>query len=311
MQFLVVTSIMLISAIRKRLYTTILVSVLAPVLLLVVFFSIPDLSSLNYVVVDTSRPVLIVSSVKSSEECYSATLLESVLVTDNSALKIGVLATSVKPSRLLEALSLIKHYNYTSAVILPRDLYNDLGEPRVITVLLDQDSRNYTVAGLWSSNIVLIVDSSLESQLDRFVCLVSRGEILLSILRSTESDLLSTTILWILILSLVYTPIIYAAQRRVIESLKVDLRVLVESGVSTRKVFLSAVTVLTALHVIVVLYVCAIGVVLVYTAWSLLGYILPLPLPTLRASVLQLLLLEILLGFLTAYPACKGVVEWC
>ena len=309
MQFLVVTSTLLLSAIRKRLYTTILISVLAPVLLLVVLFSIPDLSSLNYVLVDTSSPVLIVSSVKIGEDCYSATLLENVLVADNSIRKVSVLATSSEPSRLLGALNLTRHYNYTSAVVLPRDLYSSLREQHVVTVQLDQITRNYTVAGLWSSNIVLLVDINLESQLDKFVCLISRREILLNILRSTESNLLSTAMLWILALSLVYTPVIYAAQRRVIESLRVDLRVLVESGVSARKILLSTITVLTALHVIVVLYVCALSIVLVYTAWSLLSYILPLPLPTLRTSVFQLLLLKILLGFLTAYLACRGVVE--
>ena len=309
MQFLIVTRTLLLSAIRKRLYTTLLASLLAPILLLIVLLSIPDLSSLNYMFIDANRPILVVSSVKNSENCYLATLLEGSLIVDNSSLKTSILIISAKALRVLRELSLTKQYNYTSGVVLSRDLYEALKKPRVITVLVNQDIHNYTIAGLWSSNIVLLIDDSLEIQLDKYVCLKPRGEFLSNLLGIFENDLLNTAVLWIFILSLIYMPIVYIAQRRVIEALKVDVNVLVECGVSTRRVLLSIVSVLVVLHVIIVLYISALGVVLVYTGWSLLSYILPLPMPTLRAIIIQLLLFEILLGFLTAYPACRGVIE--
>lgn len=309
MQFLIVTRTLLLSAIRKRLYTTLLASLLAPILLLIVLLSIPDLSSLNYMFIDANRPILVVSSVKNSENCYLATLLEGSLIVDNSSLKTSILIISAKALRVLRELGLTKQYNYTSGVVLSGDLYEALKKPRVITVLVNQDIHNYTIAGLWGSNIVLLIDDSLEIQLDKYVCLKPRGEFLSNLLGIFENDLLNTAVLWIFILSLIYMPIIYIAQRRVIEALKVDVNVLVECGVSIRRVLLSIVSVLVVLHVIIVLYISALGVVLVYTGWSLLSYILPLPMPTLRAIIIQLLLFEILLGFLTAYPACRGVIE--
>jgi hypothetical protein len=308
-EFLVTTEMLLQLAFRKGLYTITLLSVLAPVLLTIVLFSIPDFEGLSYIYANDGRVVPVFSSINNGEKCYPAVVADGFLVTGNSGLKTYILIVGSEPSRLLEPLGLARQYQYSIAVILPRDVYMRLGKPWAVPVLLDQVSRNYTVAGIWSSNIVLVIDQSLRDH-DGYVCLVSRGDILLSALKGVERDLLDTATLWILLLSLVYLPIIYAAQRRIAESLLVDARVAFEAGASNRGILISTSVTLIVLHVIGVIHACTLGVVLVYTAWSLLGYVMPLPPPSPRMSIAQLLIAEIVLGALTAYPASRGAVEW-
>jgi len=200
-----------------------------------------------------------------------------------------------------------KRYNYTSGVVLPREVFTSLGKPSVVEITVNSTTREYPVAGSWSSNIVLLADSELEFNPEIYVCTSSQSSILVGLLERLEGDLLRTTGFWILLLSLVYLPIIYTAQRRVVEALHVNFRVLTESGVDSLTLYFSTLTALVALYLVVVLYVCALGVVLVYTAWSLLSYFILIPPPTLRTSVLTLLLVEILLGVLVTPLASRGV----
>jgi len=308
-EFLVTTETLLQLAVRKGLYTITLLSVLAPVLLTIVLFSIPDFEGLSYFYAKDGRVVPLFFSINNGEKCYPAVVADGFLVTGNSGLKTHILIVGSEPSRLLEPLGLARQYQYSIAVILPRDVYMRLGKPWAVTVLLDQVSRNYTVTGIWSSNIVLIIEQSLRDH-DGYVCLFSRRDIMLSALKDMEMDLLDTATLWILLLSLVYLPIIYAAQRRIAESIRVDARVAFEAGASNRGILISTSVTLIVLHIIGIIHACTLGVVLVYTAWSLLGYVMPLPPPSPRTSIAQLLIAQIVLGALTAYPASRGAVEW-
>ena len=303
-QFLVVTSTLLVTAIRRGLYTTLLVSVLAPVLLLVVLFSIPSTSSLELSYLDMSRHVLVITSSSSSGNCHSARLVKGFVTANTSTLSTHVLLVRVELSELEIS---GKRYNYTSGVVLPREVFTSLGKPSVVEITVNSTTREYPVAGSWSSNIVLLADSELEFNPEIYVCTSSQSSILVGLLERLEGDLLRTTGFWILLLSLVYLPIIYTAQRRVVEALHVNFRVLTASGVDSLTLYFSTLTALVALYLVVVLYVCALGVVLVYTAWSLLSYFILIPPPTLRTSVLTLLLVEILLGVLVTPLASRGV----
>jgi hypothetical protein len=193
--------------------------------------------------------------------------------------------------------------------VLPLDLYNDLGKPNSVVVSISGRTHNYTVASSWGSNIVLLLDSELSGWFDEYACLTPRGDLFRSVLKSVESDLLSISLQWVILLILAYSVIIYIAHRRVAESMKLDARILVEIGLSNRTATASTVITLIVLHTLMTIYISALGVVLVYTAWSLLGYILPLPPPTLRTSILWIILLEVLLGVAVAYPASRRVVD--
>jgi hypothetical protein len=300
---------LILSAIRKKLYNTILVAVLAPVLLAVVLFTIPDPSSLNYAYIDNGKPVLLVSSSVVGGDCYPATAVEGFVGNGSSGLSAIVLVVKAEAPRVLSSTGLSKQYNYSSGVVLPLDLYNDLGKPSSVVVSISGRTRNYTVASSWGSNIVLLLDSELSGWFDEYVCLTPRGDLFRGVLRSIERDLLSASLQWMILLILAYSVIIYTAHRRVAESMRLDVRILVESGLSNRAAKASTAIALIVLHALMTLYVSALGVVLVYTAWSLLGYILPLPPPTLRTSTLWILLLEVLLGAAVAYPASRSVVD--
>jgi len=300
---------LILSAIRKKLYNTLLVAVLAPVLLAVVLFSIPDPSSLNYAYIDAGKPLLLVSSSVVGGDCYPATAVEGFVGNGSSGLSAIVLVVKAEASRVLSSTGLSKQYNYSSGVVLPLDLYNDLGKPSSVVVSISGRTHNYTVASSWGSNIVLLLDSGLSGWFDEYACLTPRGDLFRGVLRSAESDLLSVSLRWVILLILAYSVIIYIAHRRVAESMRLDVRILVEIGLSTRTAIASTAITLIVLHTVMTLYVSALGVVLVYTAWSLLGYILPLPPPTLRATTLWILLLEVLLGVAVAYPASRSVVD--
>jgi len=300
---------LILSAIRKKLYNTLLVAVLAPVLLAVILFSIPDPSSLNYAYIDAGKPLLLVSSSVVDGDCYPATTVEGFVGNDSSGLSALVLVVKAEASRVLSSTGLSKQYNYSSGVVLPLDLYNDLGKPKSVVVSISGRTHNYTVASSWGSNIVLLLDSELSGWFDEYTCLTPRGDLFRGVLRSAESDLLSVSLRWVILLILAYSVIIYIAHRRVAESMRLDVRILVEIGLSNRTAKASTAIALIALHALTTLYVSTLGVVLVYTAWSLLGYILPLPPPTPRASTLWILLLEVLLGVAVAYPASRSVVD--
>jgi len=311
LEILVAVSTLLVSAIRRSLYTTLLISTLAPVLLLVVLFSTPSISSLEYTSLMQDKQVLFFSNTRSSEECYSAGIVEGSIMVNSSVLRAPILIVSANPDRVLGVLGLARgNYTASSYVVLPRDIYSDIGKPSLVVVRLNNATGEYSVAGSWGSNTVLLVTSSVNYHLDKYLCLASRSRILLDTVESIESNLLRTAELWVLVLSIVYLPVIYAAQRRVVESLRVDLRVLVNIGVSARNLYFSTTTTLIVLYIIVVFYVCALGVVLVYTAWSVLSYIVVLPYPALRLSAIPLLLLEVLLGVLVAPLASRGVSKW-
>jgi len=307
---LVVVSTLLLSAIRKRLYTSILIGVLAPVLLIVVLFSIPSISVLGAEYVGLERAILSVSSSASSGECYRAVILNGVVGVDNSSSESHFLIINANASVFLEAVGLAKKYNLSSGVILPRELYEALGKPHIVKAMLNQSVYEYSVAGAWRSNLILLVDNSFQKPLELYACLQPRESVLLSTVSRAESDLLDTARFWILLLIVVYVPVVYATMRRVAESLSVDVKLLVESGVSPWGALLSGVIALTVLYAVISLYVYALGIVVVYTAWSLLSYILPLPQPMLRIEGVQLLLAMILMGSFTAYPACRSVLYW-
>ncbi|MCC6053869.1 MAG: hypothetical protein LM589_00915 [Thermosphaera sp.] len=300
---------LILSAIRKKLYNTILVAVLAPVLLAVVLFTIPDPSSLNYAYIDNGKPVFLVSSSVVSGDCYPATAVEGFVGNGSSGLSAIVLVVKAEAPRVLSSTGLSKQYNYSSGVVLPLDLYNDLGKPSSVVVSINGRTRNYTVVSSWGSNIVLLLDSELSGLFGEYACLTPRGDLFRGFLRSIERDLLSVSLQWMILLILAYSVIIYTAHRRVAESMRLDVRILVESGLSNRAAKASTAIALIILHALITLYISALGVVLVYTAWSLLGYILPLPPPTLRTSTLWILLLEVLLGVAVAYPASRSVVD--
>ena len=300
---------LILSAIRKKLYSTFLVSILAPVLLAVVLFSIPDPSSFNYAYIDAGKPILLVSSSVVGGDCYPATAVEGFVGNGSSGLSAIVLVVKAEAPHVLSSTGLSKQYNYSSGVVLPLDLYNDLGKPSSVVVSISGRTHNYTVASSWGSNIVLLLGSELSGWFGEYACLTPRGDLFRGVLRSIERDLLSASLQWMILLILAYSVIIYTAHRRVAESMRLDVRILVESGLSNRTAKASTVIALIVLHALMTLYISALGVVLVYTAWSLLGYILPLPPPTLRTSILWIILLEVLLGVAVAYPASKSVVD--
>jgi hypothetical protein len=300
---------LILSAIRKKLYSTLLVSVLAPVLLAVVLFSIPDPSNFNYAYIDDGKPILLVSSSVVGGDCYPATTVEGFAGNGSSGLSALVLVVKAEAPHVLSSTGLSKQYNYSSGVVLPPDLYNSLGKPSSVVVSISGRTHNYTVASSWGSNIVLLLDSELSGWFDEYACLTTRGDLFRGVLRSAESDLLSVSLRWVILLILAYSVIIYIAHRRVAESMRLDVRILVEIGLSNRTAAASTAIALIVLHALMTLYVSTLGIVLVYTAWSLLGYILPLPPPTLRATTLWILLLEVLLGVAVAYPASRSVVD--
>jgi len=307
--FLAAVETLLLSAARRGLYSAILVSVLAPALLPVVLFSIPDFRSFGYGYADGGRAVLALSSA-GGESCYPAGVVESSLAVGNMSLRAVILVVDAEPSRLLTPLGLMGRCNGSTCAVLPREVYEGLGKPRAVMVLLDQSqkSRECAVAGPWDSNVALLAGTGLEAGLEARACLVSQEDILLGVLRSTEEDLLSTAALWAIALSLAYMPVLYTAQRRVAESLRREAGVLLNCGVSRRTVLASTAVALALLHVFAVLYVGSLGVVLVYTAWSLLRHVV-LP-PALRWGAAWLLAVEAVLGALTAYPASRGVAVW-
>ena len=308
-EFLATTEVLLLSAVRRGLYPTILVSVLAPALLLVVLFSIPDFRSFSYSYADGGKAVLALFSVESGGGCHPAEVVEGALAAGDASLRALTLVVDAEPSELLKLPGLAER-NFTAGVVLPRDVYASLGSPREVAVLLGQDPRNYTVAGSWGSNVVLLVGPGLTSKPGRYACLLSQRDVLVGVLEGVEEDLLSTAALWASALSLAYLPVLYAAQRRVAESLRKEARVLFDCGASTRSILASTATALALLHVLGVFHASSLGVVLVYAAWSLLSYVLVLPPPALRVDAVWLLALEILLGALAAYPASRGAVAW-
>jgi hypothetical protein len=310
LKFLVAVNTLLVTAIRRGLYTTILASVLAPVLLLVVLFSLPSTSSLEYFLLEQERQVLVVTTTKTSGDCYSAKLVEGLLVASTSSLRAHILLVSAEPSEVLRTLGLTRgEINATSSLVLPRDVYTALEKPRVVRVVVNNTTRDYTVAGFWSSNIVLLVSSEVALDSSKYACIAPRSRVLLGVIESAESSLLSTAELWILVLSFTYLPVIYTAQKRVVESLSTSLRVLANSGVGPRSLYFSTLTALVALHVLVVLYVCALGVVLVYTAWAALSYFTVLPPPVIRSHVASLIPVELVLGVLVAPITSRGAVK--
>jgi hypothetical protein len=305
-ELLASTELLLLSALRRGLYSAVFVSVLAPSLLPVVLFSFPDFRSLSYP--DGGRTILEFPGVEGRGVCYPAKVVEGLIASGNASLEAVILVVEAEPSKLLKPLGLAGQHDLSAAVVLPREVYASLGGPRVVKVLLNQVPRNYAVAGLWGSNVVLLVGSGLGVSSAEHACLVSQRDVLLSILRSAEEDLLSTAALWAMALSLAYLPVLYAAQRRVAESLRAEAVVLLSSGASKRTVLASVAAALALLHVLGVAHVSSLAVVLVYAAWSLLSYVVALPPPALRGGVAWLLAAEALLGVLTAYPASRGAV---
>jgi len=308
--YFIVTSTLLLVVLRKRLYLITLVSVLAPVFISVALFMFPSPSSLEQLVLRSDLPILVVSRSSVSSECYEARLVNATIIAPSGNTILLALAVHTDPHILLSKLG-FKLYNYTSVVLLPREIYVNLSKPREITLLLDHERFNYSVLGYWDSNIALLVDSNFSLEGNLYLCVEYRSVFAKDILESTERNLLSVAELWIYLLILVYLPVFYTAQRILVESLKVEVKSLFESGVNIRTIILSLTSTVIVLHAITVLYTCTLSIVLVYIGWSLLSYFTPLLPPHIRPGILQLVLVEVLVSFFTAYPATRGVVRQC
>jgi hypothetical protein len=97
--------------------------------------------------------------------------------------------------------------------------------------------------------------------------------------------------------------------KRVVESIGVDVRVLLELGSPGRSVVLSVYMALVIVYAAASLYACCLGVVVVYTSWALVGNIIPTPPPTFRLMVLYVLTLYLLVGCLVAIPVSRGALR--
>ena len=138
MEILLAVSTLLVSAIRKSLYTTLLISTLAPVLLLVVLFSTPSISGLEYTSLMQDKQVLVFSSSRSSGDCYSAGIVEGSIIVNSSVLRAPILVVNADPDRVLGVLGLARgNYTASSYVVLPSDIYSNAGKPSLVVVRLN------------------------------------------------------------------------------------------------------------------------------------------------------------------------------
>lgn len=307
MQLLALLWTLIVLFARRRLYTPLLVGVLPPILISIALLSIPSASSLPVSAPGLDEPVLAISSTTSSRDCYPVGVVEGALLIDNTRVETRLLVVKADASKLLDTLNIARGYSLRSGVVLPVKMYESLKRSRVIRVEVDGEIYEYPVACSWRSNLALLVDPDLRGPLELNLCIKRRGDLLVDSLVQVERNLLDTALVWIALLIASYTPILYAVFKRVVESIDVDVRVLLELGSSSRSVTLSVYMALVIVYAVASLYACCLGVVVVYTSWALVGNIIPTPPPTLRLMVLYVLTLYLLVGCLVAIPVSRGV----
>ena len=309
MQLLALLWTLIVLFTRRRLYTPLLVGVLPPILISVALLSIPSASSLPVSAPGLDEPVLAISSTTSSRDCYPAGVVEGALLIDNMRVETRLLVVKADASKLLDTLNIARGYSSRSGVALPVKMYESLKGLKVVRVEVDGEIYEYPVTYSWRSNLALLVDPDLQGALELNLCIKRRGDLLVDSLVQVERNLLDTALVWIALLIASYTPILYAVFKRVVESIGVDVRVLLELGSSSRSVTLSVYMALVVVYVVTSLYACCLGVVVVYTSWALVGNIIPTPPPTLRPTVLYVLTLYLLVGCLVAIPVSRGVLR--
>lgn len=303
--YLVATTTLLLVVLRGRHYSVLFTTLLVPVLLSIALYSIPSVKTLELGYPGVDSPIILYSEAP-CENCYPSRLVEGLLMAGNSRVEAVILIASVEAGYLNP---FVNCSNCTSGVLLPRDLHNSLGKPREVVVVVDGSTGAYSVLGYWSSNLVILLDSGLKIEPAGYICITSRQSVLTGFLEGLEYELIATAGLWILVLTLVYTPLVYIGLERLVDSLKPELKQLYESGVDPRTLYYSILTTLLSTHVLVVLYITALGVVLVYTAWSILSSFIPSPPPVLRENLLTPLSTQLLLGFILASIASRGVIR--
>lgn len=303
--YLATTITLLLVVLRGRHYTVLFAAVLVPILLSTVLYSIPSVKTLELVIPEYNSPIVVYSE-SPIGNYYPSRIVEGLLEANNTSVDVKIMVVKMEAQYLNP---LVKCSNCTSGVLLPRDLYTSLGKPGEVVVAVDGFTGVYSVLGYWSSNLVLLLDSELLVEPEGYICTANRQSVLTGFLEGLEYELLATAGLWILVLTLVYTPLVYIAHERLVDALKPELRQFYENGVNPRTLYLSTLTTLLSIHVLVVLYITALGVVLVYTAWSILSAFIPSPPPVLRENLLTPLSTQLLLGFILASIASRGVIR--
>jgi len=302
--------VLLVTMIKRGLYTAVLIGVLAPLMLATILYSIPDATNLLVDYTGLEKPVLLVANKPLGGKCYPGNILSGLVAAGDTVLEARVLGVRADADTLLGELGLTGGYNERSGLVVPMDMYNALGRVSTVKLVLNNTVHEYRVAGSWRASTMLLVDPGLVEVGVLYVCLEPRSEYAAKLLEHVEDSLLATTGSWVLLLLFAYTPVVYASQRRVVESLRGELEALYNTGLSVARLFLSVYAGLVVLSALAALYAVSVGVVLVYTTWSLLGFIAPIPQPVLRSEISFCLLTAVSVFSATALLACRGVLGW-
>lgn len=310
--------ILILSLLRKDLYMYILISILIPTIVSVALYSLPSLNMFRETLYsyDSERPIITVSDEKLFGECYSAKLVEDgVIYVDNkSSSKVPVLIVESDPCKITNKI-LGRGFcvNYTDLVVMPKDVCISVEKDRRINMTLGSENISCIVSGYWSSNIVLLITSEISKYMINgskvYLCIETRKDFLERSLSFVENDLIDLARSWVYILILIYIPIIYVTQRRVVESLKTEIKMLYVNGVALKDLKISMFLTLTIVYVATVLYIASLGVMLIYVAWSFLKSIMIIMPPQTRSEVIYMILSMIFSGTATSYIAVKNVVR--
>lgn len=274
------------SILRRNTHLTLLISLSALLLLTVILYSLPSPALLleNYLssaLKDVN--VVVASRENAGEECIKASVVEAYL--DGHGL-VALVYSEVIAKRFTDVLK----FNETGCtcsgftVSLPRNLYVSLNRACDVELKINGECRSYCVKYTHELLEAVIVLNSTQGfhRSNPYLCLTSKFEVVRSTLMELENSVLNTVDIWLLLLLIASLPGVYVASIRVLLSIKSELKVLLNAGLSKATITLCCTFILWVLEALAVIFLLSLSTVIVYSASTALSTLFPVSIPTFR-----------------------------
>ncbi|MEM4037336.1 MAG: hypothetical protein QW700_05990 [Desulfurococcaceae archaeon] len=282
-----IVTLLVKSILRRNAHLILLVSLSAPLVLTVILYSLPSpVLFLEEYFSSAFRDVNVVITSRNSiiGKCIKAGLVEGELAGYGP---VTLVYPKVITKEFLEALKLNETGCMCSGLIisLPRDIYVYLNYTCNVGLRTLGACGSYCTGYTHKSleAVIVLVNGTESFQRDNlYLCFTSKLEIARNTLVELESSILSTVDAWLFLLLIASLPGVYVASIRVLLSIKSELRVLLNVGLSEAAVTLYCTFALWILEVLSGLFLLSLSTTIVYSASTALSTLVPALVPTFR-----------------------------
>lgn len=311
-----ITKCILTSITRRGLHISFIISLAAPVVLVLVFSSILESMYLleNYIERRDFEDVSVMISTKTrGDECIEG-YLHSVSMENGDVIVVIYLSSNGNTS--IDKL-LIRETGCSFSdiyVSMSIDMFEKLGKPCVIRLVEGNIIREYTVTHIHRDIDAILIHRPVEYAEGNkyiYICFPPRPRVLEMALEDIETNLSNVVNTWLYLLIAVSIPTIYVSLIKVIKSIKTEISSLIYLGLSRRELvshIVLSVMIIGFFTLISLLFIS----ILVFNTASLVSntlFLTPLVEPRLERAVYYLVLIYIVFST-TSLIATTRIVRY-